>query len=269
MLPRNPLMNLTHCSVPHVRQEFGSGVGTFSDREYLLIYTTAGYSEWRMEGELYMLGPGDCLLLPPHVPHIVKPQGRINQYIAHFTPDDFKGSPSQWPYVIRIGEIDRPKFEALFDLLLKEFRHRLTSSDWVMTGLINSMLAMYARHMDNKAHSVPAITKTWRNVARAIAVMQNKTDSQPTVAELAKHCGLSVSYFCRAFLQQTGYSPHEYFNRIRIQKAKLLLLEPTLNCSEIARQLGFSSIHVSAKSLEDWSDVLPLRMRRIRGRRSY
>ena len=247
MLPRNPLANLTHYSVPHVRLEFGGGVGTFSDREYLLIYTTEGVSEWRMGGELYVLCPGSCLLLPPHIPHLVKPRGRINQYIAHFSPNA-PGGPGIWPYVIEIGLFDQPSFKSLFDQLLLEFRMQQQGSQWVITGLLTALLAMYARHSENVERPTGiGESKTWRNISRALILIQSKPESQITVEGLAHHSGLSVSYFCRAFLQETGYSPHEYLNRVRIQKAKELLLDPKLNCTEVARQLGFSSIHVFSK----------------------
>lgn len=61
------------------------------------------------------------------------------------------------------------------------------------------------------------------------------------VADLAQACGLSRSYFSRAFKATTGMAPHAWVIHRRVEKARQLLLEiPERTASEIALICGFS-----------------------------
>ena len=75
-------------------------------------------------------------------------------------------------------------------------------------------------------------------VVRTIEQMQRKIH---TVADLKTFAGLahlSVSHFSAVFKESTGYSPVEYFNHLKIQKACQYLLLTQMTVKEIAAQLG-------------------------------
>jgi AraC-like DNA-binding protein len=53
---------------------------------------------------------------------------------------------------------------------------------------------------------------------------------------------VSTFYFCKIFKKATGLTFTEYLGRVRIEKAKTLLLNPHLRISEIAYDVGFQSL---------------------------
>jgi AraC-like DNA-binding protein len=59
------------------------------------------------------------------------------------------------------------------------------------------------------------------------------------VDELAQQLPLSVSYFCRAFKQTFGTSPHEYIIQLRLERARELMLTTTDPLGQIALDCGF------------------------------
>lgn len=61
-----------------------------------------------------------------------------------------------------------------------------------------------------------------------------------SVAQLAEECLLSRSYFSRAFRQSTGMSPHEWLQKMRVEKARQLLQQSCLNLSQISLDCGFA-----------------------------
>lgn len=63
-----------------------------------------------------------------------------------------------------------------------------------------------------------------------------------TLAAASRQAGLSASHFSALFKQHTGDSYVNYINRLRIDKAKQLLLEPDLKIYQVAEMVGFSSI---------------------------
>lgn len=60
----------------------------------------------------------------------------------------------------------------------------------------------------------------------------------------------------------TGYTPNEYLSIIRMNKAKILLIkEPTLNVSEVAYSLGFSSPGYFIRVFKEQFGITPLQYR--------
>jgi AraC family transcriptional regulator len=59
--------------------------------------------------------------------------------------------------------------------------------------------------------------------------------------QVAASASLSQYHFLRLFKRQIGLTPHAYIQRLRLQRAALLLSRSNETISEIASQLGFSS----------------------------
>lgn len=60
------------------------------------------------------------------------------------------------------------------------------------------------------------------------------------IAELASRCGLSRSYFSKAFRISLGTSPHRWLMRERVRRAGEMLERTEENISAIALACGFS-----------------------------
>jgi AraC-like DNA-binding protein/ligand-binding sensor protein len=60
--------------------------------------------------------------------------------------------------------------------------------------------------------------------------------------KIANALHVSTCYFCKLFKRSTGLTFTEYLGRVRIERAKLLLLDPNLRICEIAYEVGFGSL---------------------------
>jgi YesN/AraC family two-component response regulator len=60
--------------------------------------------------------------------------------------------------------------------------------------------------------------------------------------EIARAMHVSTFYFCKMFKKATGLTFTDYLGRVRVEKAKNLLLNPHLRVSEIAYTMGFQSL---------------------------
>ena len=74
---------------------------------------------------------------------------------------------------------------------------------------------------------------------RACEFIEANLDGDPSIADIAAGCGLSSSYFTKAFRQALGMPPHAWLSVRRIERAKKLLVEGKLELSEIALACGF------------------------------
>jgi AraC-like DNA-binding protein len=53
---------------------------------------------------------------------------------------------------------------------------------------------------------------------------------------------MSRFYFCKSFRKHTGLNFTDFVARLRVERAKELLLNPNLRVSEIAYEVGFQSL---------------------------
>jgi AraC-like DNA-binding protein/ligand-binding sensor protein len=79
-------------------------------------------------------------------------------------------------------------------------------------------------------------------VVSAKEFVQSHVEEPVTLAQVAQHVHVSPFYFCKLFKKATGMTLTEYVARIRVEKAKTLLVDPSLRISEVVFAAGFGSI---------------------------
>ena len=79
-------------------------------------------------------------------------------------------------------------------------------------------------------------------VGSAKKFIQSHATETITLEEVLQHVHVSRFYFCKLFKRTTGVTLTEYVARVRMEKAKELLVDPSLRISEIVFAAGFGSI---------------------------
>jgi AraC-like DNA-binding protein len=64
----------------------------------------------------------------------------------------------------------------------------------------------------------------------------------PPIQSMLSEFRYSYAHLCRLFRMEYGISPLKYVHALRIDRAKLLLRDTTLNVSEIAAKIGFRDL---------------------------
>jgi two-component system response regulator YesN len=72
---------------------------------------------------------------------------------------------------------------------------------------------------------------------------RNFASADISLYSTASHVGISPNHLSTVFAQETGENFIEYLTRVRIEKAKQLLLETTMKSVDIADETGFSDPH--------------------------
>lgn len=109
---------------------------------------------------------------------------------------------------------------------------------------IVQLLSIFAEHLSMVSNQTlvrqqnsepPMITK-------AKVFIQQHHAEDLSLGQVAKAMNTSTFYFCKMFKKATGINFTDYLSRVRIEKAKNLLLNPNLRISEIAFEVGFQSL---------------------------
>ena len=106
------------------------------------------------------------------------------------------------------------------------------------------LLAIFAQHLSMVSNQVVVQQENAETpvIARAKQFINEHQTEELSLGQVAKAVNMSTFYFCKMFKKITGINFTDYLSRVRIEKAKNLLLNPNLRISEIAYEVGFQSL---------------------------
>lgn len=81
-----------------------------------------------------------------------------------------------------------------------------------------------------------------RAVQKAMFILDSNLGSPPGLIQLAHMVGMSASKFKKLFPKAFGIPPYEYLRKKRMEKAMYLLKRGGMNVTEVAMEVGYSSI---------------------------
>jgi AraC family transcriptional regulator len=116
-------------------------------------------------------------------------------------------------------------------------------TDHVFLAMLTHLAGMYGGldQRDSRAHAAPkGRMLTPLQEHRVTSRLLDDLAGDTSLSELASLCGLSRSYFVRAFKQITGMPPHRWLLMHRAKRAKDLLRGTQLPIADIAVACGFA-----------------------------
>jgi AraC-like DNA-binding protein len=103
---------------------------------------------------------------------------------------------------------------------------------------------------------------TLARLCRARDFLSGRFDRRTSLAETARQAGLSPFYFNRLFTQAFGETPHELLTRLRIERAKHLLLTDGDSVTGICFAVGYESLGSFSARFHSWTGLSPAAFRR-------
>jgi AraC family transcriptional regulator len=100
-------------------------------------------------------------------------------------------------------------------------------------------------------------------VERAIKFMFERYSEPLSLADVAESAILSRFHFCRTFRDATGVTPGRFLSAIRIYQAKRMLVNTTMNVTDIAFAVGYNSLGSFSNHFTDSVGISPGRFRHI------
>jgi YesN/AraC family two-component response regulator len=106
------------------------------------------------------------------------------------------------------------------------------------------LVSIFAQHLSMISNQVAVQQEHAEppNIVRAKQYIHDHQANDLSLGEVARAVNTSTFYFCKMFKKATGLNFTDYLSRVRIEKAKNLLINPNLRVSEIAYEVGFQSL---------------------------
>jgi len=77
-------------------------------------------------------------------------------------------------------------------------------------------------------------------IAAACEMLTGGLNGDPSIADVARACGLSRGYFIRGFKDATGKTPHQWVLSQRVEQARGMLAGSNMSLADIALACGFA-----------------------------
>ncbi|WP_372788846.1 GlxA family transcriptional regulator [Paraconexibacter sp.] len=90
-----------------------------------------------------------------------------------------------------------------------------------------------------------------------VAWLQDHLDADLSVPALARRAHMSERHFARAFVAECGTTPAAYVERVRVERARLLLETTDAGVESIARSAGFGSVETLRRAFARTLGVSP------------
>jgi AraC-like DNA-binding protein/ligand-binding sensor protein len=132
------------------------------------------------------------------------------------------------------------------------------------------LLRIYAEHLGDLASRRILADRQGQPcaLAQALAYIKEHHRERLPLREVARRVNLSPYYFCKLFHRTMGMTFTQYLTRVRLERAKDLLLNPSLSVSEVASAVGFGSIPHFNRSFKRYTGMTPTAYRAMRLGRS-
>lgn len=207
---------------------------------FLLMYVKSGHGAVETGGKNFLIQTGQVAFLNCHEPHGYYTDTGWEIDWIHF---DGGASPS---YYELISGNQGPVYTlsktsvipSLLEAIIASMARSLPVSEAAVSCDIVRMLTELA--LLSALPEEPSLSGA-APVAAAQAFIQDRYMEKLSLDEIARAANLSSFHFARLFKRETGYAPHEYLIKTRLDKAKLLLSQSELPIKAIAFQTGYSS----------------------------
>ena len=223
------------------------------DRHYLL-YAMAGTIRLEAQGRRWTLPPARAALIAAGEPITVSILSRLTSASVLFAPD-FMEAPRQVLSVFDISPLARE--------LIGECRQWGPESGPLSSYALQvfALLAEVVRTLAETPSLCVMPVPSSPELARAIELTEETAAAAPTFAGIARATGQSSRALARRFSEELGMTWSEALRRIRIIRAVEALAVTEAPVTEIALEVGYSSISAFNAAFRDLTGKSPTEYR--------
>lgn len=209
--------------------------------DMVIIYCTAGKGYSKHENKTWEIQAGDMLHCWKGIPHRYWADKKEPWTIFWF---HLQGKEIE--SILKIAELGprnpvlsigiSPPIISLFREILEVMKGGYHYQNAIYISAIARQILSTEIYLHQKENIHTEEDSQFREI---LTYLSEKVNESLEVSKMANHCHLSTSYFIRKFKAKFGYSPIEYFNRLKIQSACNMLSVSDRSIKEICFSLGY------------------------------
>lgn len=225
--------------------------------QYEIYYLLFGDRNYFMQDRVYNVQKGDLILINSNVLHriIDGSSGSHERILIEFDPGFFENFLVDFSElqllngfyrecnILRLEEPDKKQFENCFFKMIQESKENSIENNIALKVYFLELLIIINKcHIKAKSFEFTHLSKQHKKISEIITYINLNYMHDIGLELVAESFFISTGHLSRVFKKVTGFSFVEYLNNLRIKEAQKLLIETTLNVSEISEKVGYQNI---------------------------
>lgn len=225
------------------------------NEDFHLLYVLKGTGTYGFAEQTFQMEAGQTFLVSDGCPHSANTciDNPVQIYSMRFGIYEQTGSfipnYSDEPFAIMVHSGIQNETAGLLHRIYKYFLDPGQHSLYACNTLMSQLLLNIAE--------TPASTSGNNIISLITAYIIQQHGMGMDVASLSERTGMSTKHFTRLFQKENGITPHRFIVRTRINHAKFLLEDTSLNVSEIAEALAYPDLFTFSKQFKKLVGLSP------------
>lgn len=211
-----------------------------------LMLVTGGIAHVTIGSRKYKVKEGELLYLRPEIFHCIKPdlESPLKFISVHFSFTNVEFDNNRWKIKAEMDDLPLQDVQFLDNYysvknlmkgMLEVWFQKFPAYEFLSKTMLQQILFEVFRNIEAKSPNYSNSLK----VKGVIRFMTENIEKKITLSELSQLVNLSPTYLAKVFKKTTGYSIIEFFNKMKIDKAKELIIEGDKKVKEVAEILGY------------------------------
>lgn len=231
-------------------QRKNTAVANYTINDVEFIFYTSGESTTTILGTDHTCRTNDFMVLQPMQLYTSKSADNMKteyQFI-HFAVHPIRYlQPFLNYFQSAVTHVQHPeRVLTIFQLIQQELKLMKPGYVSNINALIKMLSVEVIRAQDltqtPKVNATPAGSVTELFVDQCIAYISSNLKGDCSVQTLSQHFSVSTNYIYKAFMKVLNESPSKYVTRMRMYRAKSLLLTDLLTIEQVAEEVGYPSL---------------------------
>ncbi|MGB8453884.1 MAG: AraC family transcriptional regulator [Anaerocolumna sp.] len=243
-----------------------------------LTYILSGKGKYFLEGAVYDVEAGDVIICNPGVKHqniVVNPKEPTVEFFAGFTDFHFKNMPpnsitlKDGGYVLHtISELKQEISRHCYEMLAENEACQVGKYFMLKAHLMQILLLVIrdiseVQDINQKGCNFESYNKSYA-VKKIINYLNENYENKISLDQIAHNMYLSPVYISKIFKEETGESPINYLIKIRLEKARdILLTSEGGSIKSIANSVGYEDVYHFSKLFKKYYGISPLYYKKI------
>jgi len=207
-----------------------------------LYYICDGYGYVEIDGVRYEPTKGQLLLVPAKSTvsfGAIEKKEPYTKYWIHF---DAKVGDINFFEIVKTPLLlnlpDNQEIQDCFHAIIHNQQLRRTTSELRQSAALMDLLAIFLENVNNDDIYIEESPVEKLNTI--VAYIEANLNRDISVEEMSRIIHFHPNYFIKFFRNHMGSSPVQYVNKLKVERAKVMLQDTDLSIHEISVQLGYN-----------------------------
>lgn len=211
-----------------------------------LLFVCNGTGRFNIKDRRYTIKKNMLLYISPGHPYSIQldTTSPADLLTVHFSYATVHFNEGKWDIAAETRafsqkfarELEEPYLiEEQFQKLVDCWNQKLPGYEFMARTMLQQLIIVIMQNLNKHPKNFANSMK----IEQIIQHMHQNIQGKITIPELSDMVQMTPAYMSRTFKEITGYTIIEYFNKLKVDKAKTLLIEGDKKIKEVSQELGF------------------------------